>query len=184
MFLQREPLLPYWAPMKDLAKIQLTLLPNCKEPDCITLLAALSIPEEVFLSRVQEQPPPRAARSGLQLGEPCAVTHGWGGDQKTHPAQLESHFLQPTMQLLQCMLVWLWVPPHPCLSAHDHPHGLGEHLTQLLPILSSWLHNIRGTDLFLKALGLMQGCIPVSHYSVERKSWLHTGKVLLLPWTV
>lgn len=110
MFLQRGPLLPYWAPMKGLAKIQLTLLPNCKEPDCITLLAALSIPEEVFLSRFQEESPPRAAGSGLQLGEPCSVTHGWGGGpEKTHPGQLEPHLLQPPKQLLQCMLVLVWL---------------------------------------------------------------------------
>lgn len=76
MFLQREPLVPCWAPMKEVAKSQLTLLPNCKEPGCITLLAALSIPEEVFLSRVQVRPPPRAAQSGLQLGEAHAATHG------------------------------------------------------------------------------------------------------------
>lgn len=48
MFLRREPLVPSWAPVKEVAKSQLTLLPNCKEPGCITLLAALSIPEEVF----------------------------------------------------------------------------------------------------------------------------------------
>lgn len=150
MFLQREPLLPYWAPMKGLAQIQLTLLPNCKEPDCITLLAALSIPKEVFLSRVQEQSPPRAAQSGVQLGEPCAVTHGWGGGQeKTHPGQLEPHLLQPPKELLQRMsaLVWLLVSSHPCLTAHDCPHGLGEHLSEMLPTtLSSWLHNMRVQD--------------------------------------
>lgn len=194
MFLQREPLLPYWASMKGLAKIHLTLLPNCKEPDCITLLAALSIPEEVFLSRVQEQSSPRAARSGVQLGEPCAVSHGWGGDQeKTHPGQLEPHLLQVPMQLLQHMsvLVWLWVSSHPCLSAHDCPHGLREHLSQMLPtILSSWLHNIRVQDpghlhppsTLPESTGT-DGCIPISHSSVERKSLLHTGKALLSPWT-
>ena len=87
MFLQREPLVPRWAPVKEVAKSQLTLLPNCKEPGCITLLAALSIPKEVFLSGVQAQPPPRAAQSGLQLGEACTATHGQGGPPGEDPAR-------------------------------------------------------------------------------------------------
>lgn len=56
-----------------------TLLPNCKEPGCITLLAALSIPGEGSLSRGQAQPPPRAAPSALQLGgnSCCKSWLGW-----------------------------------------------------------------------------------------------------------
>lgn len=118
VFQQRELVVPCWAPVKEVARSQLTLLPNCKEPGCITLLAALSIPEEAFLSRVQVQPPPRAAGSGLQLGEACTKTHGRGGGQKTQPGQLEPCLFQPPRLLLQDML--LWVPPHPRLSAHSH----------------------------------------------------------------
>lgn len=125
MFLQREPLVPRWAPVKEVAKSQLTLLPNCKEPGCITLLATLSIPEEVFLSGVQERPPPRAAGSGLQLGEAHAATRGWGGGrEKTQPGRLEPCRFQPPTLLLQDVSVL--VPPPPCLFAHHRPHGLGK----------------------------------------------------------
>lgn len=125
MFLRREPLVPSWAPVKEVAKSQLTLLPNCKEPGCITLLAALSIPEEVFfLSRVQAQPPPRAAGSALQLGEAGAATRGRGGGQeKTRPGQPELRPFQPPTLLLRDVSVWLWGPPHPCPSACDRPHS-------------------------------------------------------------
>lgn len=135
--------------MKEVAKSQLTLLPNCKEPGCITLLAALSIPEEVFLSGVQAQPPPRAARSGLQLGEARAATRGQGGGQeKTWPGQLEPRHFQPPTLLLQDMPMLVWVPPHPCLSARNRPHRLGEQLMQVLPTaLSSRLHRMSGTGL-------------------------------------
>lgn len=149
MFLQREPLLPYWAPMKALAKIQLTLLPSCKEPDCITLLAALSIPEEVFLSRVQEQSPPRAAGSGLQLGN--LVCNSWLGWWPEDPLRAAGASPPPAtsaapavhvsvggaMGVSTSLPVCSWLRPR-----------AGEHLLQMLPTtLSSRLHNIRGTAL-------------------------------------
>jgi len=126
MFLWREPLVPRWAAVKEVAKSQLTLLPNCKEPGCVTLLAALSIPEEVFLSGVQTQPPPRAARSGLQLGEARveACDRG-GGQEKTQPGQLEPRLFQSPTLLLRDVSVLVSVPPHPRPSAGACPRGWG-----------------------------------------------------------
>lgn len=125
MFLWREPLVPRWAPVKEVAKIQLTLLPNCKEPGCITLLAALSIPKEALLGGIQAQPPPGAARSALQLGEAHAATRGWGGgQQRSRPRQLEPRCSQPPSLLLPDAAVW--VPPRPL------PGPRGDHLMWVL----------------------------------------------------
>lgn len=191
MFLQREPLLPYWAPMKGLAKIQLTLLPNCKEPDCITLLATLSIPEEVFLSRVQEQSPPRAARSGLQLGN--LVCNSWLGWWPEDPFRATGASPPPATNAAPAVHVGVGVVSsygpviapmgwgniyYRCCLQHC-PHG---YTTSEALACSGCrtLSTCNPPQPFLKALGLMQGCIPFSHSSVERKSLLHTGKALVL----
>lgn len=125
IFLQGEPLVPHWAPVKEVAQSQLTLLPNCKQPGCITLLAALSIPEEVFLSRAPAQPPPRAARSGLQLGG-SSRCNSWPGRR---PAEDPSRAAGAS--------------PLPAANAAPAGH-VGVGVTTSMPVCSWWLPRAGG----------------------------------------
>lgn len=144
VFLQREPLVPCWAPVKGVAKSQLC------SPTARSQAALYCWQHSASLGRALRAEAKRSHHPGLHRllcswGETRAASHGWGGGQKTQPGQLDPRLFQPPTLLLQDTLVW--VLPHLCLSARDGPRGVGERLAQVLPTaLTLWSHR-RGTGL-------------------------------------
>lgn len=119
VFLQREPLVHSWAPVKEVAKSQLTFLPRRKEPGCVTLLAALCIPRETFLGIIQEHPPPRVAWPALQLGQACAAAHADGDWKVPELCCFQPPPLLPPDAVVWMLPIWSWESTDSGIISHE-----------------------------------------------------------------